>query len=244
MIELFNEFLTKPIFNLLIFLYDVIPGNDLGVAIIGLTVLIKAILFPLSHQSIKNQKALQELQPKIEEIKKKFKDNKEAQAREMMELYKREKVNPLSSCLPLLVQLPFLIAVFHVFNSGLNTQSLDMLYSFVPKPTELNTWTLGFLDLAKSNYVLAFLTGAAQFWQTKMLIHTKQPKVEGSKDENMMASMNKQMMYFMPIITVVISVSLPSGLVLYWFVTTLLTILQQKFIFKNKKSTSGVEVVS
>lgn len=244
MLEFFNTILTQPIFNLLVFLYNIVPGNDIGIAIILITILIKAALFPLSQQSIKGQKALQDLQPKIEELKKQHKGNKEKMAQEMMALYKQEKVNPMSSCLPLLIQLPFLIAVFHVFNTGLQQDSLDMLYSFVSNPGSLNTISFGFIDLAESNFVLAVITGLAQFWQTKMLIHKRQPKVDGSKDEDMMANMNKQMMYFMPIITVVIGSSLPAGLVLYWLLTTVLTGVQQKFLFNKKKDDDNkVEVL-
>lgn len=244
MIELFNTLLTQPLFNLLIFLYDTIPGNDIGVAIIVLTILIKLALYPLSQQSIKGQKALQDLQPKIEELKKRHKGDKEKMAKEMMELYKREKVNPMSSCLPLLIQLPFLIAVFHMFNQGFGAENLDTLYSFVPNPGSVNPISLGIVDLSKPNIFLALVTGLAQFWQTKMLIHKKQPKVAGAKDEDMMAAVNKQMMYFMPVITVVIGASLPSGLVLYWLLTTVLTALQQKVLFKKKKKDSEVEVLA
>lgn len=244
MAEFFNTILTQPLFNLLIFLYDFLPGTDIGLAIIALTILIKLALFPLSQQSIKGQKALQELQPKIEDLKKRYKDDKEKMAQEMMVLYKAEKVNPLSSCLPLLIQLPFLIAVFHVFNQGLQPDSLGMLYSFVPNPGTIDPISFGFIDLSKSNIILAVITGLAQFWQTKMLIHKKQPKVDGSKDEDMMAAMNKQMMYFMPGITIVIGSSLPAGLVLYWLLTTILTALQQKLIFnKKKKEEQAVEVL-
>lgn len=234
MSDLFNTLLTQPLFNALVFLYNVVPGHDLGLAIIILTIIIKVLLYPLASQSIRAQKALQELQPKIDEIKKKYKNDKETLSREMMNLYKQQKVNPLSSCLPLLIQLPFLIAVFHVFNNGLHQESLTQLYSFIQNPGQLNTTSIGLIDLSKASIGLAGLTGLAQYVQTKMLIHNKQPKVTGAKDEDLMAQMNKQMMYFMPVITVVIGSTLPSGLVLYWFVTTLLTIGQQKLILKNK----------
>lgn len=234
---MFQTFFYQPIFNLLIWLYNIIPGHDLGLAIIALTVIIKLALLPLSKQSIKSQKALQELQPKIDEIKKKYADKKEEQAKAMMELYKQEKVNPFSSCLPLLVQLPFLWAVFRVFRNGLNGGSLDLVYSFISRPETLKLTSFGFLDLSQSNMVLAVLAGLAQFWQAKMM-STKRPEIksEGSKDENMMAIMNKQMLYFMPVLTVVICMRFPSGLALYWLTTTILTALQQLYIFKRKES--------
>ena len=221
---------------MLVFLYNIIPGHDIGVAIIIMTVIIKLILLPLSRQSIKSQKALQDLQPQINEVKKKYEDNKQEQGRKMMDLYKQEKVNPFSSCLPLLIQLPFLWAVFIVFRDGLSGHSLGLVYSFIYRPEVINTVSLGFVNLAKPNYVLAVLAGLAQFWQAKMMI-TKRPEVRGNgaKDEDMMAIMNKQMLYFMPALTVFIGLSFPGGLALYWLVTTILTALQQLYLFKQKE---------
>jgi YidC/Oxa1 family membrane protein insertase len=232
---MFQTFFYQPIFNLLIFLYNIIPGHDLGLAIIVLTVIIKLALLPLTKQQIKSQKALQDLQPKIEEIKKKFKDKKEAMGRAMMELYKKDKVNPFSSCLPLLIQLPFLWAVFRIFRNSLNGESLNLVYSFISRPETLNTISLGIIDLSNPNVILAFLAGAAQFWQVKMM-STKKPEVKskGAKDEGMMAIMNKQMLYFMPAITFFICLKFSSGLALYWLTTTVLTALQQIYIFKHK----------
>ena len=236
MIELFNEAFIRPIFNLLIWLYNVIPGQDLGVAIIVLTVIIKVILYPLSQKSIRSQKALQTLQPKIDALKKKYSNQRERMAQEMMKLYKEQKVNPLSSCLPLLIQLPFLFAVFRVFGQSLNEDPSAFLYSFIAHPGELNTMFLGQIDLVASAPVLGVLAGAAQFWQTRQLMHTRaEVKKKESKDEDMMAMVNKQMMYMLPIITVVFGFTFPGGLMLYWLVTTLLTIAQQKLIFKEDK---------
>ncbi len=233
---LFFTLLEQPIINLLVLLIAIIPGNDIGLAIIALTVIIKLLLHPLMGKSLKNQKALQEIQPKLEEIKKKYADNKEAQAQAMMKLYKDEKINPLSSCLPLLIQLPILLAVFRVFQNGLNNESLQYLYTFIPNPQTINPIAFGFVNMAEPNVVLAVLAGAAQFFQAKMMNTKKAPKKagEGAKDENMMAAMNKQMLYFMPALTIIIGVSLPAGLTLYWFVLTLLTIVQQYFLFRKK----------
>jgi len=243
----FTVILFQPLLNLLVFLYDVVPGHDLGVAIILLTILIKLILYPLARQSIKSQKALQDLQPKMEEIKKQYKNEKEKQAKAMMELYKNNKVNPLSSCLPLLIQLPFLIAVYQVFRVGLKSNTWPLLYPFVQNPGQLNLLAFGFLDLSKASIFLAVITGAVQYWQTKMLSTSMPPKAvaktEGAKDEDMMAVMNKQMLYFMPVMTIFIGVSLPAGLVLYWFVMTLLTVGQQALMFRKKKIPK-VEVIN
>ncbi len=232
---MFQTFFYQPILNLLIFLYNIIPGHDLGIAIILLTVIIKLILLPLSKKSIESQKSLQELQPKIEELKKKYKNKKEEMGREMMNLYKEHKVNPFSSCLPLLIQLPFLFAVFRVFRNGFGEEYLALTYPFITRPEMINSLSLGFVELSNPNVYLAILAGAAQFWQAKMMM-SKKPEVksDGSKDESMAAIMNKQMLYMMPVLTVFIGLTLPGGLSLYWLVTTVLTGVQQKFLFKNK----------
>ena len=233
---MFQTFFYQPILNLLIFLYNIIPGHDLGITIIVLTVVIKLALYPLSKKSIESQKSLQDLQPKIEEIKKKYKDKKEEMGKAMMDLYKNNKVNPLSSCFPLLIQMPFLFAVFRVFRNGFENGSLDLVYGFIEKPEIVNMMSLGFIDLAKPQIIIAVLAGLAQFWQSKMMI-TKRPTVKspGAKDEDIMSIMNKQMVYFMPLMTVFIGASFPGGLALYWLTTTLASGVQQFYLFKKKK---------
>lgn len=239
--NIFHTFLFQPIFNTLVFLYNVIPGADMGFAIIALTILIKLLLWPLMSKSLRSQKALQNLQPKVEELKEKHKDDKEVLAKEMMKLYQEEKVNPLSSCLPVLVQLPILLALYRVLLKGFDPSTLDQLYAFVQSPGEINVIFLGILDLSQNSIYLAVLAGIFQFFQTRMLMHNKVPKQvegkKGAKDESMMASMNKSMMYFMPIVTVVIGASLPGGLTLYWVTVNIVSIIQQKYIFSQKTKT-------
>jgi YidC/Oxa1 family membrane protein insertase len=240
MAHLFTVIFYQPILNLLVFLYNNVAFHDLGLAIVLLTVVIRLVLWPLNKSSIKSQKALNDLQPKIEELKKQYKDDKVALSQATMSMYKENKVNPFSSCLPLLVQLPFLWAVYRVFSDGVNNK-LDLVYSFIVKPENMNLISLGFLNLGKPNVYLAVLAGLAQFWQAKMMM-TKRPtiKTPGSKDEGMAAIMNKQMLYFMPALTVFIGISLPGGLTLYWFVLTLLTALQQYITFRKPAGGSSV----
>ncbi|MCX6795901.1 MAG: YidC/Oxa1 family membrane protein insertase [Candidatus Falkowbacteria bacterium] len=194
----FTTYFYQPILNLVIFLYNIVPGHDLGVTIILLTIIIKLALLPLSKSSIKSQKALQDLQPKLDEIKKKYANNKEEIGKATLELYRQNKINPFSSCLPIIIQLPFLIAVFRVFRSNLNGGALNLVYPFIHKPETINNLAFGFLDLSAShNLVLAILTGAAQFWQSKMMI-TKRPQLKApeARDEDMATIMNKQMNVF------------------------------------------------
>lgn len=233
MSQLFQVILYQPLFNGFVGLYNLIP--DVGVVILLITVLVKLILYPLNSSSIKSQKSLTELQPKLEALKLKFKDDKQALAQETMRLYKENKVNPLASCLPILVQLPILIALYYVLQKGLTTNEYGLLYPFVKNPGTIKTVSLGLIELGKSSIILAVLAGGAQFWQTKMMMRKQPPKEAGAggKDEGMMATMNKQMLYFMPVMTVIIGMQLPAGLTLYWFLSTLLTALQQLVIFKK-----------
>lgn len=241
MSQIFTVIFYQPILNLLIFLYNTLSFQDLGIAIILLTIVIKLVFWPLGRTAIKSQKSLQDLQPKIDELKKKYADNKVELSRATMELYKENKVNPFSSCLPLLIQLPFLLAVYRVFRNSVSNQ-LDLTYSFISRPTVINTLSLGFLDLAHPNVYLAVLAGLAQFLQAKMMIGSKISDKSKGPDESMAAIMNKQMLYFMPALTIFIGISLPGGLTLYWLVLTLLTALQQTLTFKNSsgQATTGV----
>ena len=237
--QIYHTILYQPLFNLLVWFYDIIPLHDIGLAIIAITIVIKIVLYPFSLKSIKAQKALQELQPKINELKIKYKDNPGEMTKATMALYKTEKVSPFSSCLPLLIQLPFFIAVYNVFRKGLtNGQSLDILYSFIKNPGSINPMFFGLVNLAQPNFVLAILAGFSQYWVSKMLVTKKQPAVAGAKDEDMAAMMNKQMLYFMPLITIFIGLSLPAGLTLYWFITTVLTGAQQIYMFRKVKTQS------
>lgn len=247
--SIFQTILFQPIFNLFVLGYNFIP--DVGVVIILLTFIIKLALYPSTAASIKAQKSLTDLQPKINAIKKQHEGNQQLIATETMKIYQEHKVNPLGSCLPLLIQLPILIALYWVLQAGLTNEPLSgsgvaplsLLYSFVPNPGHINTISLGLFDLSKTgNVVLALLAGVAQFWQFRMMTNNRPPKDAGAgaKDEDMAAVMNKQMMFLMPAMTIFIGIKFPAGLALYWLVSTVLTGLQQILIFKKP---TEVEVI-
>ncbi|HTK04027.1 MAG TPA: YidC/Oxa1 family membrane protein insertase [Candidatus Eisenbacteria bacterium] len=244
MIQLFNEIFSKPIFNLLIFLYTTIPGHDLGLAIILLTIIIKLLLWPLSNGALRSQKALTDIQPKLEALKKQYagKEKQEELAREMMALYSKEKVSPFSSCLPVLIQLPVFIALYHALSQGLKSSGFDQLYPFVTNPGTITPTLFGFVNLANPSIPLAVLAGVSQYFQAKMMVTRQQPrKTPGAGDEDMLATMNKQMLYMMPVLTVILGWKLPGGLALYWLLTNVLTVLQQKLYFKH--ADKGPDVV-
>jgi len=230
LITIFNTFLYRPLFNILILLYDYLPGRDFGLAIIILTVLIKLLFYPLGEKAIKSQKVLSELQPKVKEIQEKYKNDKERQTKEMMELYKREKINPFSGCLPLLIQLPVLIALYRVFWQGFQPEQMALLYNFVPNPGIIKATFFGIVDLAKPNMIMAFLAGIFQFFQTKMSAPRRKEK---KKTNDFSSQLQSQMQYMMPVFIVFILFRLPSAIGLYWLTTTLFTIFQQYFILKS-----------
>lgn len=245
-INFFYTILYQPLFNILVLIYIYLPGHDFGIAIIVLTIIIRLILYPSMVQSLKSQKALSELQPKIQEIQEKYKNDKEKQSKEMMALYQKEKINPLGGCLPLLIQLPILIALYRVFIRGLHQETMQYLYSFVPNPGIINSISLGLIDLSKPfitsvdqvkvyyvpALVLAVLAGVVQFIQSKMMMPKTTVK---SKDKMAQTSemMQKQMLYIFPALTVFILVGLPSAVGLYWTVSSLFSVWQQYLINKQ-----------
>lgn len=245
---MFTTYLYEPLLNALFYIYNIIPGHSLGLSIIILTIIIRAILFLPSLSSIKSQRALQETQPKIQEIRTKYKNNKEEMSKQLMKLYKDNKVNPFASCLPMLIQLPILWALYRVFMAGLETdpatgilitEQLNHLYAplrdiFSTLP--ITKYFLGFNLGISKNYFFAIIAGILQFIQTKMIMHTRPAiQTQGSKDESAAAMVNKQMMYMMPIMTVIFGIQFPAGLALYWIISTAFTIGQQWYFLKFHK---------
>ena len=226
MTQLFHSIIYQPIYNALVFLYNVVPGHDLGVAIILLTIIIRLILYPLAKKQIESQKKMQELQPEIKKLQEKYKGDKEKQGKELMNFYKEKKVNPASGCLPLVVQIIFIIALYRALVAGINFSECKDLYSFVACPSKIGTSFLGILDLAKPSIVLAAITAAAQFVQTKMMMGTMKAAPSDGKGDFAQA-MNKQMLYLGPLLTLFIGARFPAGLPLYWLVMTLFMIAQQ-----------------
>jgi YidC/Oxa1 family membrane protein insertase len=244
---------------LLVFVYNIVPFHDFGIAIILVTVLIKLLLVPLSKKQIESQKKMQELQPKIKELQKKYKDDKEKQSKAVMELYKTHKTNPFSGCLPLVFQLVFLIAIyrvlFNISSAGLKV-SQAVLYPFVSNPGQINQYFLGMIDLSKTldlknltlgsapHLILIFLAAAAQYYQTKMLMGKQlaaapADKTKKKKEDDIAQMMTKQMLYMGPLLTLFIGIRFPAGLALYWLVSTVFMVAQQIYLEKKSEPASA-----
>src|SRR3989344_3204693 len=156
---IWNTVLYQPLINALAFLVSVVPGGDVGIAVIILTVLVKIALFPLSQKSIESQAAMSLLAPELNKIKKSG-ASKEEQAKQTFELYKKHKTNPFSGCLLVLIQIPIIFALYYVFFKGVNFDS-ESLYSFVHLPESINMSFLGLIDISQKSLVLAILAAVS-----------------------------------------------------------------------------------
>lgn len=239
MVQFFTTTIYQPIFNLFVWFYNLV--GDVGIAILLITILFQLILYPLNSKSIKAQKALADMQPKLDALKKEHKGDQQKLAAETMKLYKEHKINPFGSCLPVLIQIPIFLALFYVFQNAFRETSFELLYPFVSNPGSIDPMMFGVFNLSGKSAILAVLAGAAQFVQTKMLMAKRPPANagEGAKDESMAAMMNKQMLYMMPILTIIIGFQFPAGVVLYWFFRTLLSVVQQWLVFRSHQKNGG-----
>jgi YidC/Oxa1 family membrane protein insertase len=232
----FNEILIRPFLNILVLFYHL--TGDVGVGIILLTILVRLVLYPFSGKAIRSQQELSKLQPQIQEIQKRYKNNQQEQAQELMRLYKEHGVNPFAGCLPLLIQLPVFIALFEVFRRGLDPAQLQHLYYFIPKPTSISYFFLHVIDLKNTNIFLAFSVGLLQLIQSKLSLPPKTAAGgQSGMKRDFASSMNQQMIYILPIVLFVASVGLPAGVVLYIGASTLFGIIQQVLITKAKNKT-------
>ncbi len=231
MANIFDIILVKPILNVLVIFYNIIPGHDIGVVIILLTLLIRAAMIPSFHKSLHSQKKMADLQPKMNEIREKYKSDQAEQAKKLMALYKEHKISPFSSCLPLLIQFPILIALYRVLLIGLGGHDMgSYLYSFVHNPGALNPYFIHWINLAKPSVSLGIAAGLIQFVQSKMMMPSTPSNDTATK------AMSAQALYILPVITVLFSLKLPAGLPLYWIVMTLVAIVQQFFIMRSNKA--------
>ena len=233
--SLYNEILYRPLFNALVWIYAVLPLQDIGVAIIVLTIVIRALLTPFFWKARKSQQELSALQPEIKRLQERYKNDREAQGKALMELYKTKKVNPFSGCLILLLQLPLLIALFQVFRLGLDPAQLSLLYSFVPNTGPIDPISFGILDLSKGNIFLGAAAALATFWQTKMSMDKKTMATSGEFSR----MMSWQMLYLFPGFILIWSYTLPSALTLYWTVLSVLGIVQEIVMKKIKIKDEG-----
>lgn len=236
--QIWNILLYKPLLNGLAFLVSIIPGGDVGLAVIVLTIIVKLVLFPLSQKSIESQAAMNALAPELNKIKTSG-ANKEEQARQTFELYKKHKTNPFSGCLLVLIQIPIIFALYYVFFKGLDFKS-ELLYSFIHVPESVNMIFLGILDISKKSLILAILAGVSQYLQAHFAPKpaTSSVSASGSLGDSFTKSMSMQMKYIFPFVVAFIAYSISGAVALYWITSNIFTVGQQ--IYANKKKTDSV----
>jgi YidC/Oxa1 family membrane protein insertase len=230
--NVWNALLYQPLLNALAFLVSVIPGGDVGVAVIVLTILVKVILFPLSQKSIESQAQMNILAPELNKIKESG-ASKEEQARLTFELYKTHKTNPFSGCLLVLIQIPIIFALYYVFFKGIKFDN-GVLYSFVHIPTHINMIFLGIIDIGKKSLILAILAGVSQYLQAYYMPKPPVSSKNASFQDSFTKSMNTQMKYVFPFIVAFIAYSISGAIALYWITSNLFMVGQQIYVKKKE----------
>ncbi len=241
---LWNILLYHPLVNAMAFLVSIIPGGDVGIAVIILTILVKLVIFPLSQHSIRNQAAMNMLAPELNKIKASG-ASKEEQARLTMELYKKHKTNPFSGCLVLIPTIVIIIALYRVFYKGINFDPA-IIYSFVHLPSHINTMFLGIIDVGQKSLILAALAGVSQYFQAYYMPKPPQSNSAStggadSFQDSFAKSMNMQMKYVFPFIIALIVYR--SGIVALYFITSnIFAVAQQIYVKKTEKKVLDEEV--
>jgi YidC/Oxa1 family membrane protein insertase len=233
----FTIILYAPIYNLLIFLVDILPGGDIGLAVIIVTIIVKLIIMPLTISALRTSRAMQAIQPEFKALQEKYKDDKETQAKETFALYKKYKINPFASILTLFIQLPVVIALYYVFRHEVVKFDPSVLYSFVKVPAAISNNFLGFFPLTPHNIILAALAAATQFLQARYAMPVPAAGTGGSASEQFNRSMAIQMRYILPIMIGGVAFISPGAIALYFITTALFTLAQELLIRKMPQVT-------
>lgn len=237
MIKLF--FVTvfyQPLYNGLILLLDVLPFSDLGLAVIIFTIAIKVILLPLSKKSLETQIKVKKIEPEINKLKEKYKNDPQTQGLKMMEIYKENGINPFSGFLLILIQIPIIFSLYYIFLSGgLPVVKMDLLYSFVSAPAEISTHFFGLINLSQRSLILAILAGLTQFFQIRAAMPPTPPKKSGERNfkDDLARSFSIQMRYIMPVMITFIAYGLNAVVALYWTVSNIVG-LGQEYLIKRR----------
>lgn len=250
----FSTILYEPIYNGLVFLIDIIPGGNVGLAVILITLAVKFILVPLSIKSVRTQQTMKQVKPKIDEIKEKYGDDKEKQAQKMMEAYAEYNVNPFAGILIIFIQFPIIIALYYVFlNGGLPEVNADIIYSFVQIPEMINMTFLG-TDLVEKSFILAVIAGGSQYlqtWVSNKLSPKKSEEVSADKKssdgpqsfmDEFKDTIGSKFTYILPGVVFVISYSLPAVIAVYWATSNLFQTLQTVYVNKVISDSDESEV--
>lgn len=239
----FNAVFYDPIYNSLVALVALIPGSDVGIAVIFVTIVIRLILLPFSLSAARTQRAMKVLEPKIKELKEKNKGNKEKEALDTLALYKEARVNPFASILTVFIQIPVLLALYFVFYyEPFPAINAARLYAFTPVPDMASLEFLGLISVAGKSMILALLAGITQFYQAHLALSgTMKPSDTKSMQNDFQKVMGMQLKYVFPFIIAAISYSTSGAIALYFITTNLAGAFQELYVRRalDKESQSA-----
>lgn len=241
---MFGTILINPLYNVFIFLIGIMPGGDVGLAIIVMTLVVRAVFYPAFTASIRTQMGMQEAQAELDEINKKYKDNSDEKAKRTMELFKERNIRPLAGFVALLVQIPIFIALYYAFfREGLPHIATNILYSFVQAPPTVNLEFLGFLNLlSPHNIPLSLVVGALQYAVVRLSVMRSKPSPHLAPEKAQAQAMQQNLMlYFMPALYVVLCYSLPAAAGLYFATTNVISLGQEMLIRRQIKRRKAVK---
>lgn len=238
---IWHTFFFDPVYNSLVLFISYIPGGDVGLAIIATVILVKTILLPLSIKAAKTQRIMREIEPKLKAIKETHKDNREEQARAMMQIYKDADINPFASILLLFLQIPIVIALYFAVSSGggvsLPSINAELLYSFISMPNLISMNFLGLIDITQKSIALAVGAGIAQYIYTGMTLPklaAREVDAAPNLKDDLMRNMHIQMKYVMPVIIAIVAYTISAAIALYFLVSNVVAILQEYFVKKHR----------
>jgi len=235
----FHAVFYNPIYNALVALVAFVPGSDVGVAIILLTIVIRLVLLPFSLSAARTQRAMKILEPKIKELKEKHKGDKEKEALETLALYKEAKVNPFASILTVFIQIPVLLALYFVFlYEPFTTINTLRLYPFTPIPGAISLQFLGFIAVMGKSLTLAILAGVTQFMQAHLALSgTMKPSDTATGMQgDFQRVLSLQLKYVFPFLIATISYTTSGAIALYFITTNLAGSLQEWYVRKTLSS--------
>lgn len=243
---LFNTIISRPFYNGLILLFHFLPFLDAGVIVIIFTIIIKIILLPLSVKASKSQLQMKSIEKDLNNIKEKYKDNKEEQTKQTIEYYRINHINPFAGIFVLLIQLPIILGLYRVFlTSGLPKINTALLYTsltaLAPASGSINMFFLNLTNIAQKSLVLALIAGITTYFQISLSIASA-PSTGGGKQNDIAKAMNTQMKYFFPVLVVIISYSISGALALYWITSNVFSIAQEYYIKKKYHKTPPIVV--
>lgn len=219
---MFHTFFYEPIYNLIVVILNVVPLHDIGTAIVVVTLIVKGLLLPLNLSALRTQYMMKKIEPEMKRIKELQKKDPQTASKQMVELYRKDKINPFSSLFAMMIQIPVFFALYFVFSKGLFNDPKS-IYSFVSFPGVLHTHAFGLFDVTQKNIVIAVLAGISSFFlakrQTIGMGDEKKTNEEESFQDHFMKSMKVQMLYVLPVIITFSAAFLPAALALYWFVS-------------------------